>query len=90
VARDAAGKTELLEQTLHPKLVLWDVRVQFGVRAFQVRIGDHARAAMPRAADVDAVEIIFADQTVEMNIDEIQPGRGAPVAEQTRLDMFDL
>ena len=46
--------------------------------------------AVAGAGDVDDVQIVLLDQPIEMNIDEIQPGRRAPVAEQARLDVFDF
>jgi hypothetical protein len=43
---------------------------------------------MAWAADVDDIEITPADQTVEMGVDKIKSGGGAPVTEQPRLDVF--
>ena len=40
--------------------------------------------------DIDHVQIVFFDQPVQVDINEIQPGRGAPMPEQTRLDVFEL
>ena len=31
---------------------------------------------------------MFLDHAIEMGIDEVQPRRGAPVSEQSRLDVF--
>src|SRR3954471_6676634 len=45
---------------------------------------------MAGSADVDDIEITRADRTVEMRIDEVQPRRGAPMAEQPRLDVVGL
>ena len=42
MARNAAGEGELLEQPLHPVLVLRDVWVHFAVGAFQISVGHHA------------------------------------------------
>ena len=44
---------------------------------------------MSRAADIDHVQVVFLDQAVGVGIDEVQSGRGAPVPEQARLDVFD-
>jgi hypothetical protein len=43
---------------------------------------------VPGTGDVDHVEIVFLDQPVEVNVDEIQTGCGSPVPEQPRLDVF--
>jgi hypothetical protein len=47
---------------------------------------------MPRAVDVyhDVyhVEVIFFDDAIEMDIDEVQPWRGTPVSKESWLDVF--
>ena len=43
---------------------------------------------MAGTADIDDAEIMALDGVVEMDVDEIQPRRGAPVPEQPRLDVF--
>jgi hypothetical protein len=40
------------------------------------------------AADVDDVEVALADDPVEVGVDEVQPRRGAPVAEEPGLDVL--
>src|SRR5262249_3163645 len=48
------------------------------------------RAAVPRADDVDHVQVIAFDDPVEMDAEHVQTRRGAPVTEQPWLDMFAL
>jgi hypothetical protein len=38
--------------------------------------------------DVDHVEVVFLDCPVEVHVDEVQPWRRAPVAEQPGLDVL--
>jgi shikimate kinase len=45
---------------------------------------------MPRPRNVDRVQVVFLDDTVQVNVDEVQPRRRAPVAEQARLDVRQL
>ena len=59
VARNAAGKRELLEQDLEPGLVARDGRVDLAVGAFEIRVRDERRPAMTRARDVDHVEVVL-------------------------------
>jgi hypothetical protein len=33
--------------------------------------------------------IVLADETIAMHVDEVESGRGAPVAQQPRLDVID-
>src|SRR5579859_3291617 len=86
VAGNAVRPRKLLEQTLHPILVLLDVGIDLGVRAFEICVCDKAGSAVSGPNDVNHVEIVLHDQPVEMGVDEIQPSGRAPVAQQTRLD----
>src|SRR5579883_2822233 len=88
VAGNSARKRELLEQPLHAFHALRDVRVDFAISAFQIRIRYNARAAMTRANDVDDIQVVALDQPIEVDIDEVQPGRGSPVSEQAWLDVL--
>ena len=45
---------------------------------------------MARARDIDDVQVVFLDDPVQVGIDEIQPRRRAPVAEQARFDVGQL
>jgi hypothetical protein len=66
VAGDAAREGELAEQGTHALGVVGDVGVALRVRALQVRRGHHRRAAVPRAADVESVEVVATDHAVEV------------------------
>ncbi len=90
VARDAAWKRELPEELPHAGGVCGDVRVDLAVGAFEVRIRDRPRAAMTRPHDVDRVEVSILDHAVGVGVDEVEARRGAPVAEQPRLDVLQL
>ena len=82
------GRRELAEQPAQPGLVRGDLRVDLGVGALEVDVGDDRRAAVAGAGDVEDVVAGLADQPVEVGVDEVQAGRGAPVAEQARLDVL--
>jgi hypothetical protein len=43
---------------------------------------------VPGAGDVEHVLISRADQPVELDVDEVEAGGGAPVTEQARLDVL--
>ena len=88
VARDAAGEGELGEEPLHPLLVLRDVRIDLAVGPLEIGVGDQPRAAVAGAGDVDHVEVELFDQPVEVDVDEVEAGRRAPMAEQARLDVL--
>ena len=84
----AAGKRELGEQALHPRLVGGDVRVDLAVGALEIGVRHQSRSAVTRTGDIDHVEVVLLDDAVQVGIEEVQAGRGAPVAEQPRLDVF--
>jgi 1,4-alpha-glucan branching enzyme len=88
VARNAAGKAELLEQPLHSVGVERHLRIKLAVRALQIHVRDQRGSAMAGAGDVDQVQIARANHAVQVHVDEVQSRRGAPAAEQPRLHMF--
>ena len=90
MTRNAAGKRELREQTLHSCLVLGHVRIQFAVGALEVSVGHHTRPPMTGASDVDHIQIALLNDPIEMNVDEIQSWRRAPMSKEPRLDMLAL
>ena len=90
MARNPAGKRELGEEPLHALHVLRDARIDFAVGSFEIGVGDQTRPAMPGAGDVDHVQIVLLDQPIEVGVDEVEARRGAPMAEQARLDVLFL
>ena len=79
MAGNAPRKGELEEQFAEPRFVLTDIRIDFAVDALQVGIGDHRRAAVAWSGDVDHVEIEVLDHAIQMRVDEVLAGRGAPM-----------
>ena len=45
-------------------------------------------AAVAGTGDVDHVQIVFFDDPVQMDVDEVLPGRRPPVAEEHVLDVL--
>jgi hypothetical protein len=88
VAGDTAGEGELREQPLHPFCIRRDVRVDLAVGPLQVGVGDQTRPAVPRTGDVDHIEIVLLDESVQVDVEEVQARRRPPVAQKPRLDML--
>ena len=88
VAGDAAGKRELLEQTLQPGSVLRNTRVNLAVRPLEIRVGDDAGPAVTGPGDVNRAQVVRDNQSVHMRVDKIQSRCRAPVPEQARFDVF--
>jgi hypothetical protein len=80
VARHAARRRELAEQPVDAGGILADLRIDLGVRALEVHVRQDRRAAVARSREVDDVEVIAADQPVEVSVDEALARGCAPVA----------
>ncbi len=88
MARDSTRKRELAEQALHSALVLGDVGIYLAVGTFEIGVCDDARAAMAWPGDENRIQVALPDHTVHMRVNEIEPGRRTPVAQEPRLDVF--
>ena len=86
VAGCAAGEGELADEFPQALVVLADVRIDLAVAAVEPVLGEHGVAAVTRAGNVDHVEVIFVDNAVEMRVNEVLSGHGAPVADDFFLD----
>src|SRR5208283_5183720 len=73
-----AGKRELHEQLLEPGFVLSDVWINLTVGAFEVSIAYQRRAAVTGTGDVEHVQVILLDDSVQMHIDKILARRSTP------------
>src|SRR3954471_8714377 len=88
MAGNATGEGELTEELADSVLVGGDPRVHLAVGAVQVGAGNGGRTAVSRPGQEDGVDILLADDAVQVGVDEVQPGRRSPVAQQSRLDVI--
>ena len=88
VRRDAVGPGELAEETLQAVVIALDVGVDLGVGPLEIGVGDDAGSAVTGTDDDHGVGVLVADDAVEVEVNEIEPGRGAEMAEQARLDVI--
>ena len=88
VTRDPAGRRELPEQTPQAGRVLSNFWINLRVRPFQVHIRYDGRTTVAGAGQIDRIDPVILDEPVQVDVDEAQAGRRAPVAEQPRLDML--
>ena len=79
---------ELAEQSVHPFGVAADAWVDLGVGPLEVGIGYDPGAAVAGAGDEHHIEIPVSDHPIQVRVDEVEPGRGAPVSKKSRLDVF--
>lgn len=80
MAGDSAGEGELAEQFAQSLDVFADSAVHLGVGALEVGIGDQTGAAVTGPGDVDDAGVAVADDAVQVRVDEVEAGRGAPVS----------
>src|SRR5512146_111016 len=89
VARYSAGKRELLEEPPHPDRISRNVRIELAIGALQPCIGDNGGSPMAWTGDINHVQGIFFDDTVEMGINEVEPRSRPPMPEQAGLDVLE-
>ena len=82
VAGNSSGKRKLNEELPKPGLILADVGIDLAVSALEISVAHDGRAAVPGAGDVNHVEVVFFDDPVQMHVNEVLPGRRAPVSQQ--------
>ncbi len=90
MARDSSGKGKLLEEFAEAFFRLRNVRVEFAVGSFEISVGDEAGTAVSGTSDVDDVQVVESDEAIQMDVDEIETGRGTPVAKEARFDVLEL
>src|ERR1051325_3199230 len=68
----------------------WVIRLStnLGVGTLEIDVRQQRGAAMAGAGEVDDIQIVLADDAVDVGVDEAQPRRGAPMPEQARLDVL--
>ena len=88
MAGNAARKRELPKEFLQAGQISRHAGVDFGVGSLEVGVRHHRRTAVSRAADEDGIEVAGLDDPVEMDVEEVESGRGAPVPEQTGFDVL--
>ena len=87
VARNAAGKGKLQKQFAQPLFVLADIGIIFAVGSLEVSVAHHRRPAVAGPGNVNHVQVVFLNDTIEVGVDEILARRCPPMAEQ---HMFDI
>src|SRR5215475_558044 len=68
VAWNPAWKGELLEQALHPFFIRRNVWINLAVSPLEVCIGHKTRPAVTRTSDVDHIEVMPVDETVQVEV----------------------
>src|SRR6202011_1654265 len=73
MAGNSSWKRKLNKQLPQPGLILADVWIDLAVGALEISVGHDGRAAVPRAGDVNHVEVVFLDDPVQVRVNEILP-----------------
>ena len=88
VARHSEGRRELPEQPPHTFGVLRDLGIHLCPGALEPYVRIRRRPAVARSDEKNGVEAARSDQPVQVCIDEIDPRRRSPVAEQAGFDVL--
>ena len=78
----------MLEQLFQSGFILSDVWIYLGPCPFKIHVTDQRRTAMTGAGNVDDVEIVFLYDPIQVDVDEILTGRGAPMSYHERFHML--
>src|ERR1017187_74181 len=82
VTGNSSRERKLNEEFPQSRFILTDIRVNFAVGSLEVGIAHDRRPAMSWAGDVNHVEIVFLDDTVEVHVDEVLSWSSAPMSEE--------
>ena len=85
MAGNSSWKRKLNEELAQPGLIGADVWIDLAVSALEISVGHDSRAAVPRAGDINHVEVVFLDDPVQMHVNEVLPGGRTPMAQQHML-----
>jgi hypothetical protein len=85
-----ARRGELAEHKPQAVFIVRDLRVNLGIGAFKIGAGIERWTSVPRTGNEDDVGVMLFDEPVQVNVDEVLPRRGAPVAEKPWLDLLCL
>ncbi len=70
VRADPAGKRKLLKELEQASFIATLIGINLGVVAFKVAVGQSCRRAVARARDVHHIQVVFLNQTVQVNPDQ--------------------
>ena len=76
----APWERELFEECHHAFFVSADGGVDFGIGAIKPSVGDEGGPAMAWPGDIKHTKAVLANQPVEMSVNQIEAGTGAPMA----------
>jgi len=88
VAGNATGEGELAEELGHAGFVLAGAVVALAPGALQPGVRHDRGTAVAGTGDVDGVQVAGDDDPVEVRVQQVQTGTGAPVPEEPRLDVL--
>jgi hypothetical protein len=69
--------------------VTLNIRIEFGVAPLKIGVGYDSRSSMSWTDDVHHVCPMHADEAIQVNVDEIQPGRCTKVSEEPWFDVLN-
>src|ERR1035438_8942418 len=88
VASELAGEGKGPEELEHTRFVQTFVRIDLRIGPFEIAVRDHGRCAMAWTGNVDHVQVILSNDTIQVNPGEGLAGVRTPVPEESILEML--
>jgi hypothetical protein len=88
VTGNSAWEGELAKERTNAILVPSDGRVDLAVGAVQIGVGHQPRTAVAGSGHVERIEVPVFDRSIHVCVQQVEPWRGAPVAQETGFDVL--
>ena len=88
VTRESARPREASHEVVDALVIRREFGIEVPQAAFQVSVGEIRRRAVARTGHEQEVQVVGEDQPVQVRVDEIDSGAGAPMTQQPVLDVL--
>src|SRR4029077_7621311 len=86
----SSWKRKLPEEFEHARFVAALIRINLGVVAFEITVGERSWRAMPGTGNINDVQVVLLDETVQVHPDQGLARIGAPMTKKPILDVLRL
>src|SRR3984957_20260158 len=90
VASDPTWKRKLLEELLQSSNIFSLVRIHLRIDALKIAVRQRRRGPMSRPGDINQIQIVLLDQTVQMHPHKRLSGVRTPMSQQSVFDLLRL
>lgn len=86
----ASRKRKLPEEFEHARFVAALIRINLGVVAFEITVGQRSWRAMPGTGNINDIQIILLDEPIQVDPNQGLARIGAPMTQEPILDVLRL